>query len=106
MLSFVEDHDQIPAECYGSRKHHEAINVALNQCLIGDILQQKWMAGVVASVDLTNCYDRMAHSITSLSCQCWGIPQEPLVSMLLTLQSMVFFLRMAHGDSTDLYGVW
>ena len=38
MMSFAEDHDQIPAECYGSRKHHEAINVALNQCLIGDIL--------------------------------------------------------------------
>ena len=102
-MSFAEDHDQIPAECYGSQKHHEAIDVALNRRLIGDILRQKRMAGAVALVDLTNCYDRMAHSITSLSCQCWGIPQEPLVSMLSTLQSMVFFLRMAHGDSTDSY---
>ena len=55
-------------------------------------------------MDLTNCYDRMAHSITSVSCQQWGVPPEPLVSVLLTLQSMAFFLWMAHGDSTDSYG--
>ena len=103
-MTFVEDCDQIPVECHGSQKHHEAIDVALNWCLIGDILWQKWVAGAVTLVDLTNCYDRMAHSITSLSCQQWGVPPEPLVSMLLTMQSMAFFLRMAHGDSTDSYG--
>ena len=103
MMAFTEEHNQIPAECYGSHKHHEAIDVALNWCLIGDIFWQKWVSGAVASVDLTNCYNRMAHNITSLSCQCWGVPPEPLVSMLSTLQSMVFVLRMAHGDSTDSY---
>ena len=103
MMAFAEEHNQIPAECYGSHKHHEAIDVALNQHLIGDIFWQKRVSRAVASVDLTNCYDRMAHNITSLSCQHWGVPPEPLVSMLLTLQSMVFFLWMAHGDSTDSY---
>ena len=104
MMAFVEEHNQIPAECYGSCKHHEAINIALNWHLIGDIFWQKWVSRAAASVDLTNCYDRMAHDITSLSCQCWGVPPEPLVSMLSTLQSMVFFLWMAHGDSMDSYG--
>ena len=103
-MTFVEDCDQIPVEYYGSQKHHEAIDVTLNWHLIRDILQQKQVAGAVALVNLTNCYDRMAHSITSLSCQQWGVPPEPLVLMLLTLQSMAFFLWMAHGDSMDSYG--
>ena len=38
MVDWAEDHDEIPAECYGSWKNHQAIDVTLNCCLTFDIL--------------------------------------------------------------------
>ena len=37
MMHFMEDHDDIPFECYGSCQDHEVIDIALNRWLIGDI---------------------------------------------------------------------
>jgi hypothetical protein len=38
MMHQAEANDCIPLECYGSRKNHEAVDVAVNQRLIADIL--------------------------------------------------------------------
>ena len=75
-MHFVEDHDDIPFECYGSCQDHEAIDIALNRRLIGDIFQQQRMPGAIALVDLLDCYDRIVHSIMAIGVARWGVPTE------------------------------
>jgi hypothetical protein len=38
MMRQAESQARIPLECYGSQKNHEAIEVAVNHCLVADIL--------------------------------------------------------------------
>jgi hypothetical protein len=38
MMHQAELQDQIPMECYGSQKNHEAINVTVNCRLVADLL--------------------------------------------------------------------
>jgi hypothetical protein len=54
-------------------------------------------------VDLTQCYDHIALSITSLGSQCWGVLVNAIRCLLTTIQLMVFFLHTAHGDSNICY---
>lgn len=74
------------------QKKNEAIKVALNRQLIADISCQHQALMVVASVDAQNCYDRIAHSITSLVAQCLQVNPHAIVAMLFTIQGMQFFL--------------
>lgn len=104
MMWFAEDNKAIPAECYGSRKHHEAIDAALNRRLATDIFRQQRISAAIASLDLADCYDRIAHNIASLGARRWGVPVEATMYMMLTIQFMLFFLRTSHGDSTSHYG--
>ena len=99
MMRRAEARQGIPKEIYGGRKNHEAIEVALNRKLIADILRQKRIPGAVASVDAHTCYDRIAHSAGSLSCQIWDMDPQAIIAMLLTIQRMRFYLRTAFGDS-------
>jgi hypothetical protein len=72
MMHQAEAQGEIPFECYGSRKNHEAIEVALNRRLIADLLCQKRFPGAIASVDAhTSCYDRITHTAASLCVQGW-----------------------------------
>ena len=57
MMHQAELHNRIPQECYGSRKNHEAIDMAVNRRLVADLLRQKRNAGAIASVDAESCYD-------------------------------------------------
>jgi hypothetical protein len=104
MVDWVEQNSWIPREIYGRRKNHEAIEVALNQCLILDISQQCCTPMVVASVDAQNCYDHIAHSIASLAVQRLQVDPRAVVAMLFTIQGMKFFLRTAFGNSSNFYG--
>ena len=71
----------------------------LAKVLFYDIVRQtKWPAGISA-VDADNCYDQIAHPIASLIFQSLGVPQEAAVSMLSTMQDMIFFLRTGFEDS-------
>jgi hypothetical protein len=99
MMHQAEANERIPLECYGSRKNHEAVDVAVNQRLIADILQQKRIPGAVASVDAESCYDRITHAARSLCAQSWDVHPKSLIAMLLPIQCMKYFLRMAFGDS-------
>jgi hypothetical protein len=105
MISRAERNAWIPQEIYGGRKNHEAIEVALNRRLITDILHQRHTPLAVAStVDAQNCYDRIAHSITSLVTQWLQVDPRAIVAMLFTIQGMRFFLRTAFGNSMAFYG--
>ena len=71
---------------YGSRKHHRAIEHVLNKKLCMDILRQTKTPGIIAPTDLKSCYDRISHSIASLSMRRQGVSKSEVKCMLLPLQ--------------------
>ena len=103
MMEFAEERNEIPEECVGSRRNHQASDVSLNRRLFCDIARQKKCSAAICCVDLEQCYDRIAHSIASLGARRWGVPQLAITCLLTTVQLMLFFLRTAHGDSDSFY---
>jgi hypothetical protein len=93
----------VAEECSGSRSNHDATEVALNRRLFCDIARQKRHSAAIGSVDLSQCFDRLAHAIASLGAQRWGVPVSAITCLLMTIQLMVFFLRTAHGDSESFH---
>ncbi len=51
----------------------------------------------ISAVDADNCYDRVAHLITSLAFQAMGVKREACK----LIQDMKFFLRTGFGDSKE-----
>eukprot|EP00957_Ditylum_brightwellii_P178560 13601484-Ditylum_brightwellii.AAC.1 len=73
--------------------------MAVCRVLNWDILQQRCWAGGVASVDASNCYDRVTHNVASLAARRWGMPCSAMTCILETLRVMKFYLWTGHGDS-------
>jgi hypothetical protein len=91
MMRQAKAQGRIPLEIYGSRKNHEAVEVAINRRLVADLLRQKRIPGAIASVDAESCYDRIAHVAGSLCAQNWDVDPEAIRAMLLTIQRMKYF---------------
>jgi hypothetical protein len=53
--------------------------------------------GAIASVDKSNCYDRIAHAMASLIFQAFGVSLTTVEMMLGTIENMKFFLRTGFG---------
>lgn len=103
MIEQADDNDEIPWECF-AKSHHRAIQVAIGRCHVMDNVRQKRIPAALMAVDAQTCYDRIAHAIASLCAQRLGVAIETIVSLLLTIQLMKFFLRTAFGDSDRYYG--
>jgi hypothetical protein len=79
MMQRAELLNRIPVECYGSRKNHEAIEVAVNRRLVADLLRQKRIPGAIASVDAESCYDWITHAAGSLCAQTWDVSPNAIL---------------------------
>jgi hypothetical protein len=55
VMAHTEAYSHIPAEQYGSRKKHRAIEAALNKFLTQDIWYQKWQSGALCSNEAKSC---------------------------------------------------
>jgi hypothetical protein len=99
-MSHAEKYSQIPAEQYGSRKKHRALEAALNEVLMQDIWRQKRQSGSLCSNDAKYCYDRVVHSFAIHCMLCLGCPIGPLMSMFVILQKMNHFIGSAFGISS------
>jgi hypothetical protein len=69
-----------------------------------NITRQARVPAAIASVDASNCYDRIAHAIASLVFQAFGVPATAIKMMLSTIENMKFFLRTGFGNSTSYAG--
>ena len=103
MMNHAERHDMIAREQYGSRKGHSSIDHAVNKRLSYDLMRLFRSPGALCSNDAKSCYDRILHSITSLSMRRLGIPEPPIDCMLTCIQKMEHFIRTTHGDSDHAY---
>jgi hypothetical protein len=103
MLDQARNHNLIPEEIY-SKTNRLAEDGTLTKVIFYDIVQQLGPPTGIAAVDADNCYDRIAHPIASMVFQAMGVPINATVSMLSTIQDMIFFLQMGFGDSKAFAG--
>jgi hypothetical protein len=76
----------------------------MSKKLFYDIGRQLRRPAALALVDAANCYDRVAHAISSLVFQAFGTKPESCKAMHSAIQGMKFFLRTAFGDSKESVG--
>ena len=103
MLDNARKYRLMPDEIF-SEKNREATDGGIAKKLFFDIARQLRRPAALASVDAANCYDRVAHAVSSLVFQAFGTPAETCKSMHSAIQDMQFFLRTAFGDSDKSVG--
>ena len=102
-MAYGELHDAIAPEQYGSRKNMSASQASVNNRLMYDLMRQTRQGGIICANDAKSCYDRIVHSVLSLSLQRLGVPPAPIQSMLTTIQKMQHRIKTAHGVSPQFY---
>ena len=103
MMEKVREHALMPNDIF-SKQNRMADDGTLSKTLFCDLVRQARAPAAIASVDASNCYDRIAHTIASLVFQAFGVPATGVESMLGAIENMKFFLRTGFGDSTSFAG--
>ncbi len=91
MLHMAKDMDLVLEDIYGT-KGRMAEDVILQQVLVYDLARQLRRPVVVASVDASRCYDRVAHAMAELTLRAYKVCWSSVLVMLHPLQCMKFFL--------------
>ena len=71
----------------------------LTKILFFDVACQARTPAAIATVNASNCYNRIVHAIALLVFQAFGIPELAIESMLGAIEDMKLFLRTGFGDS-------
>ena len=103
MMKNVRDHNLMPEKIF-SKCNRMADDGTLCKTLFYDITRQAQVLAAIASVDASNCYDRIAHAMDSLVFQAFGVPTMAIGTMLGAIENMKFFLRTGFGNSTEFAG--
>ena len=98
LMKNVRKHNLMPEEIF-SEKNRMANDGTLCKTLFYDITRQARIPTAIASVNASNCYDRIAHAIASLVFQAFGVPTMAIETMLGAIENMKFFLCTGFGDS-------
>jgi hypothetical protein len=104
MLEEAKKYKLIPEEIF-SEKNRTANNGGLAKTLFYNIVCQLRVPAAIASINASNCYDHIAHSMALLIFQSFGVEDTAVAAMLETIQEMKFFLRTAFGDSKEFTGL-
>jgi hypothetical protein len=103
MMKNIHDHQLMLEEIF-SKKNRMADNGTLTKTLSYDVTRQARVPAAIASVDTSNCYDRIAHAIALLIFRAFGVPASTIDSMLSVIENMKFFLQTEFGDSIKFAG--
>ena len=100
MMEVVREYGLMEDEIF-SEQGRTAEDGALSKVLFYDIVRQFRLSAGISSVDAANCYDSIAHVISSLIFQSMGVPVEGAEAMLQAIQDMKYFLCTAYGESKN-----
>ena len=100
MMDNARKHDLVPPEIFAT-KGQSAPDATMAKVMFTDVCRTKHRNHAVASVDLGQCYDAVAHGFCSLALQAFGVPIKAVTLMLLTLQTMNFWLKTAFGKADE-----
>jgi hypothetical protein len=90
LMKNVRKHNQMPDKIF-SKKNRMADDGTLCKILFYNITRQVRVPTAIASVDASNCYDRIAHTIASLMFQAFGVPSTAIKTSLGTIENMKIF---------------
>ncbi len=93
----------MPEEIF-SKKNHMADDGTLCKTLFYNIARKTRIPVAITLVDVSNCYNRIAHAMASLIFQAFGVPTSMVESMLGAIENMQFFLQTRFGDSASFAG--
>ena len=65
------------------------------------IVRQKRVPLIVASVDVAQCYDRIAHAFAALTLRANKAPESSVHCILQPIHNMEFYICTAHGESDN-----
>jgi hypothetical protein len=99
MMFTAERLQLVAKEQYGSRKGKAAIEQCLNKRLTFDLARQLKRPLAMCSNDAKSCYDRIVHSVASLSMRRMGVEAQPIICMFTTIQNLEHYIRTVYGDS-------
>jgi len=102
MMSTAIEHELIPQSQF-AKKGSRSIEAAVIKVLFFDYLRINKRNGAFLAMDLMQCFDRMAHPISSLATQRLGVHPNIAHTMITTLCNMRHFVRTAYGESEDYY---
>jgi len=80
MLDNAQRYNLIPEEIF-SEQNRTADDGGLTKTLFYDIARQTRTPAAIASVDASNCYDRIAHAMASLIFQSFGVKSAAVSAM-------------------------
>jgi hypothetical protein len=104
IMGQARDHNLMSDEIY-SEKIWMVDNETLTKTLYFDIAHQARTPAAIASVDASNCFNKIMHTIASLVFQAFGVPELAIEFMLGAIENMKFlFLRTSFGDSKRFAG--
>ncbi|CAJ1939885.1 unnamed protein product [Cylindrotheca closterium] len=98
-MQFAEAHSLIPDGQCGSRKRHQAIDLALSKRLVWDLLILRRRAAGWISNDAKSCFDRVVHWVAIVTMLRFGLTWRVLSSMFNMLSSATHRVCTGFGDS-------
>ena len=87
MLDNVRKYNLIPEEIF-SEQNRMADDGTLAKVLFYDIVRQLRVSAGISSVDAEYCYNIIAHAITSLVFQAFGVPKEAIETTFTAIEEM------------------
>jgi hypothetical protein len=98
MLHNMHKYKLMPEEIY-SEWNCLADDGTLSKVLFYDIVRQLQRPAGLVLADANNCYNCIAHPMTSMVFQSFGVPTSAVKSILTRIQNIKFYLRTGYGDS-------
>ena len=81
-----------------------APNATMAKIMFTDVCRTQHRNFAVASVDLGQYYDAVNHAFCSIAMQAFNVPLKAIRLMLLTLQTMKFWLKTPFGVDDNPFG--
>ena len=103
MMNKAFEAEIVPSEQFAKRGS-QANQGVLASVLVCDMSRTQHRTAAIASVDLADCYDSVAHPIVSIALQSFKVRVEMVAMMLSVIQKMSWHLRTTFGQSKTSFG--
>jgi hypothetical protein len=103
MMALAQDKGQIPAEYY-AKKGSNCISAVITKIMYCNESRTHHHPMCIGGNNFGDCYNRIAHPPVSIALQSWGVLHEAIGVLLLSMQTMRFFLCTGYGESSLSYG--
>lgn len=94
VLENAEICNEVSDEQHGSRKHHQAVLLALNKCNIGEIFRLFIMLACYGINNVIGCFDRIYHTSVIIIWHVW-----------IGIKCCLYFVP-GHEEASPLYQNW